>query len=183
MKSYFITDPKYYQDTDSFERYLRQVYTYKKPSFAAFRDKKNKNFELFAEKFVKISKYFQIEKVLINKEIEIAKNLKADGVHLTSLQFDKIKYAKDLGLFVIISTHSKEEAKIAKELGADAITYSPIFPTPGKGTPKGTEDLKALLKTIKIKCFALGGIVSDKEVELCKECGCYGFASIRYFVK
>ncbi len=183
MKSYLITDPKYYRDLESFEKYLIKIYQKHKPSFASFRDKKNKNFDLYAQKFVKISKLFGIEKILINNSIDTALKYNAHGVHLTSSQFNEIEYAKKLGLYVIISTHSKKEAKLAQMLGADAITYSPIFYTPNKGEPKGIENLKSLLKEISIACFALGGIVTQKEVDLCKQSGCYGFASIRYFVK
>ena len=183
MKSYLITDPKYYKDTKSFKEYLISIYKNKKPSFASFRDKINQDFDTFAEIFVKISKYFQIEKILINQNIQAALKFKAHGVHLTSSQFNQIEYAKKRGLYVIISTHSKEEALLAKKLGADAITFSPIFKTPNKGEPKGIEELKKVIKEIDIKCFALGGIVGEREIEICKKSGCYGFASIRYFIK
>ncbi len=183
MKSYLITDPKYYTDIVSFEEYLKKIYSSKKVDFACFRDKKNNFFEEYAKIFVKISRCFSIKKILINKEIEIAKKVKADGVHLTSSQFAQIPYAKTLGLFTIISTHSLEEAKLAQKLNADAITYSPVFYSPGKGEPKGVEKLKEIIENINIKCFALGGIIEEKEIEICKNCGCYGFASIRYFVK
>ncbi len=183
MKSYLITDPKYYKDTNSFEKYLISIYQNKKPSFACFRDKSNKDFDTFAEIFVKISKYFEIEKILINQNIQTALKFKAHGVHLTSSQFNQIEYAKEQGLYVIISTHSKKEALLAKKLGADAITFSPIFKTPNKGEPKGIKELKRVVKEVDIKCFALGGIVGEREINLCKKSGCYGFASIRYFTK
>jgi len=183
LKSYLITDPEYYNDITSFTDYLTDIYQNKKPSFAVFRDKTGKNFEETAKNFITVSKYFSIEKILINKDIELAKKLGADGVHLTSSQFDKIVFAKKLGLFVIISTHTLKEALLAQRLKADAITYSPVFYTPNKGKPKGEKKLKEVIKSLDIKCFALGGITGQKEIDICKKCGCYGFASIRYFVK
>lgn len=183
MKSYLITDPKYYKDIESFEKYLIKIYSSKRVDFACFRDKKNVFFEKYAKIFVRISKHFSIEKIIINKNIETAQLVKAHGVHLTSSQFSQIPYSKSLGLFTIISTHSLEEAVLAKNLGADAVTYSPVFYSPGKGEPKGEEKLKEVVTKSGIKCFALGGIVSEKEIKICKNCGCYGFASIRYFVK
>ena len=46
--------------------------------------------------------------------------------------------------------------------GADYITYSPIFESPGKTNFKGIEKLKQTLeKNSEIKIFALGGIVLE----------------------
>ena len=68
-------------------------------------------------------------------------------------------------------------------MGADYVTYSPIFTSPNKGEPKGIEDLKELIKTSKIKILALGGIVEARHVEMIKDTKAYGFASIRYFYR
>jgi len=183
VKSYLITDPRYYTDIESFKKYLENIYSSKKVDFACFRDKENRFFEKYAKIFVKISKSFSINKIIIHREIEIAKKLEADGVHLTSSQISQIPYAKSSGLFTVVSTHSLQEAKLAYELKADAITYSPVFYSPGKGEPKGEEKLREIVKKVNVKCFALGGITGEKEIEICKNCGCYGFASIRYFSK
>jgi len=85
-------------------------------------------------------------------------------------------------LYVIISTHTHEEALKAQTLGADAITYSPIFPSPNKGEPKGLEDLKEIVDKIEIPIFALGGITTEEQVNTVLATGAYGFASIRYFI-
>ena len=82
---------------------------------------------------------------------------------------------------MIISTHTHEEVLKAQKLGADAVTYSPIFASPGKGEPKGIEDLKELLKKCNIKVFALGGIVESSHIKAVEEARAYGFASIRFF--
>lgn len=104
------------------------------------------------------------------------------GVHLNSAQFDKIKEARKKNLFTIISAHTFEEIKKAQNFGADAVTFSPVFFSPNKGNPLGVEKLKEAINIFPhIKIFALGGIVSDKEVFQIKESRAYGFASIRYF--
>ena len=82
---------------------------------------------------------------------------------------------------VVISTHTHDEIYIAEAMGADYVTYSPIFATPNKGEPKGVEDLKEIVNMTDIAIFALGGIVSEKEVDALRENGVFGFASIRYF--
>ncbi len=88
-----------------------------------------------------------------------------------------------MGLCVVVSTHTLEEAKNAEKSGADFITFSPIYFTPNKGKPKGLEKLKEINGKIDIDCFALGGIVEDEQIQACKHAGVYGFASIRYFIK
>ena len=73
------------------------------------------------------------------------------------------------------------EAKKAEILGADMVTYSPIFETPDKGEPVGLHMLSKLTSSVNIPVIALGGIVTDEHIEACQMSGASGFASIRYF--
>ena len=124
-----------------------------------------------------------IKKILLNGNYLIANKLKATGVHLTSTQFDDISKAKELGLYVIISCHTFEDIEKALENQADAVTYSPIFETPNKGTPKGIEALKEVVdKYPNINIIALGGIINDEQIKEMSKTKAYGIASIRYFV-
>jgi thiamine-phosphate pyrophosphorylase len=100
---------------------------------------------------------------------------------LTSTQFDEIKYAKSRGLFVVISTHTLEGAIRAEFLGADMITISPIFHSPNKGEPLGLLKLQDICSAVKIPVIALGGIISQEQIDECEKVGADGFASIRYF--
>jgi len=152
------------------------------PDFILYRDKDNINYHVEARKFIKLCLEVKNLNCFLHQDVELAKELGANGVHLTSSQFEKIEYAKSLNLEVIISTHSFEEVQIAGEKGADYVTYSPIFASPNKGEPKGIDNLKRLLQKTDMKIFALGGIVEQKEVDLIKKSGVYGFASIRYFI-
>jgi len=149
--------------------------------YALYRDKNDPNYAENAKLFISTCKEHGGVKVFIHQDVDLADELGADGVHLSSEQFNKITYAKAKNLEVIISTHSIDEVKKAQNLGADAVTYSPIFFTPHKGKPKGVEDLKELVKSVDIKVFALGGITGENEIQMIKDIGVYGFASIRYF--
>jgi len=183
VKSYLITDPSYYGTTpDHLESVLDVVYSHNLPEFAVFRDKQTSDYPTLAQTFVTISREYKIPRVLLHGDYRLASTLDADGVHLTSSQQNDIAAAKRSGLYVIISTHTHEEAYKAQELGADAITYSPIFPSPNKGEPKGLEDLKEIVAKIEIPIFALGGITTEEQIKAVEECGVYGFASIRYFI-
>ncbi len=183
MKSYLITDPFYYNSSfANFSLYLHDIYKRYHVDYVCFRDKENsKDLERFAKEFLKISQHHNIKKTLINTHIDLAIKLGFWGVHLNSRQLYMIPYAKKSNLFVIISTHSIEEALKAEQKGADAITFSPIFKTPNKPNPKGIKALKELSQVLNINCFALGGVVSQKEIDKCKKANIYGFASIRYF--
>jgi thiamine-phosphate pyrophosphorylase len=108
--------------------------------------------------------------------------LGAFGVHLISTQFDAIKKAKALGLFVVISTHTLEEILQAQNLGADAVTFSPIFNSPNKGNPTGLAPLKEIQGKINIKIIALGGITTDEQIKAVESCGVFAYASIRKFI-
>ena len=152
------------------------------PDFALYRDKKNENYAIEAQNFVQMCKPLKQLKVFLHQDYHLADELGANGVHLTSQQFDDIPKAKELGLEVIISTHTHDEVYMAEAMGADYVTYSPIFATPDKGEPKGIEVLKEIVSMTDIKIFALGGIVSEKEVKKIEQTNAYGLASIRYFL-
>ncbi len=182
MKTYLITDPAFYSDLKSFERYLQNAFTRHKPDFVCFRDKIHQNTELYAKRFLEIADTSGIAHTLINHDIMQAEKFGFWGVHLTSSQFDLIPTVTE-AFFTVVSTHTPEEALEAEEYGADAVTISPIFSTPGKGEGKGVDFLCEVTRSLrKARVFALGGIVSEKEVTQISRCHPYGFASIRFFV-
>ncbi|NLO16732.1 MAG: thiamine phosphate synthase [Arcobacter butzleri] len=185
MKSYLITDPKYYSsDPKQFIQILDNVLEKQRVDYLCFRDKSSPNLEKLVKSFIFFCKKRKINHIMINSHIDLAIKYKAFGVHLNSNQFDLIKKAKDFGLFVMVSCHSLEEISQAKSLGADGVTYSPIFATPNKGIPKGVKALDEALKVADgMMLFALGGIISHKEIEQLKTTNISGFASIRYFIE
>lgn len=182
MQKYLMTSREFYGDTSSvFCLNLCKQIEKHHPDLVLFRDKDAQNYSEIAAAFVAECKKFENVKSFLHQESALAKKLGASGVHLTSTQFDRVAEAKEMGLFVIISTHTHEEVLRAQMLGADAVTYSPIFASPNKGEPKGVEDLKELLEMCEIKVFALGGIVTGEHIAMIEETKAYGFASIRYF--
>ena len=182
MNKYLITSREFYTDTPAvFRSILHEQLKLHMPEYALYRDKSNPNYATQAAHFIEVCNQFANIKGFIHRHVEIATELNAKGVHLTSSQFSEIPHAKSLGLEVIISTHTHEEVLEAQELGADAVTYSPVFASPNKGEPKGIDDLKQLLKKCTIKIFALGGIVTSGHIKEIEDTNAYGFASIRYF--
>ena len=176
MIAYAITDPSTL-DFNELERDLERFSQH--ASMIVYRDTKNPHYADHASLFMASAKDF--EKVLLHSNYRLAKALNADGIHLTSTQFSDIKEAKELGLFVVVSTHTLEEALEAETLGADMITMSPIFHTPNKGFPMGVDVLKTIVSKVKIPVIALGGILTKDQIDACENAGAKGFASIRYF--
>jgi thiamine-phosphate pyrophosphorylase len=178
MIAYAITDPT----TLNFDNLSIDLKRFaKKADMILYRDKYEPNYSSNAKKFIAEAKKHKFDKVLLHGDIDLAFTLRADGVHLTSSQFDIIKKSKLFGLFTVISTHTLAEVKEAEKLGADMITFSPIFKTPNKGEPKGLDVLKEIVSRVNIPVIALGGVISDEQIEESKESGAKGFASIRYF--
>ncbi|NOQ31351.1 MAG: thiamine phosphate synthase [Helicobacteraceae bacterium] len=183
MISYLITDPLFYGSTpESLKNKLTEILHKYRVDYVCFRDKSTTIYEKIAEAFIATSKEAKIENIFLHSNVELASKLKADGIHLTSTQFDQIAKAKKLKLKVIISTHSKEEIEKAINLGADAVTYSPIFASKNKGEPKGIEDLQTTVNSSEIDIFALGSIITATQIKQVESSGAYGFASIRYFL-
>ncbi|WP_235826969.1 thiamine phosphate synthase [Aliarcobacter vitoriensis] len=184
IKSYLITDPKYFSDNPKiFKQTLENSLKLHKIDFACFRDKTSTNFEKLAKLFLDTCNEFKIKNIYLNSNIQLAKDLNFDGVHLNSTQFEKIGFAKSLNLKTIISCHNHKELKLAFDKKVDFVTYSPIFDTPNKGEEKGIEDLKQTIKEFKsLNIFALGGIINDIQVNKISQTNAYGFASIRYFI-
>lgn len=183
MKSYLITDPLFYgHSSETLNDRLKGVFDRHTPDYALFRDKETPFYPELARVFMDICRENKVPNVLVHGDPLIAYEIGADGVHLTSHQFNEIGHAKSRGLYVVVSTHTHMEALMAQGLGADAVTYSPIFVSPNKGEPKGLEDLKQIVDKISIPIFALGGILSQEQITQVEAAGAYGFASIRYFV-
>lgn len=184
MKKYLITDPLYYTNNEKlFTNKLEETLLKNKIDIACFRDKESLNFENLAKIFVDICKKHKVDKILINSDYNLAKQLGANGVHLNSQQFNQISQAKSLDLYVIISCHNLDDIEQAQKYYANCITYSPIFDSPNKGKAKGISMLKEAIKIYEdMDIIALGGIISNEQIKQISNTKAYGFASIRYFI-
>ena len=101
--------------------------------------------------------------LFINDRIDIAQSVDADGVHLGGSSIPVHRARTLLGEEKLIgaSCHTTTEAMSAQEMGADFITYGPVFYTPSKaayGAPVGVKNLEEVSGLLRIPVFALGGI-------------------------
>jgi thiamine-phosphate diphosphorylase len=120
--------------------------------------------------------------LLINGRVDVARSLGC-GVHLPSDGLPVAEVRRLLGpqANVGCSGHSPAECRRLAEAGADLVTLSPIFESPGKGPPLG---LGALTETkaggwpAGCRLVALGGMDTAR-TEAARLAGADGVAMIR----
>lgn len=106
-------------------------------------------------------------KIIINDRVDIALALDADGVHVGQDDLPPDEARKILGVDSIIgfSTHSAEQARLARFMPVDYIAIGPIFQTDTKENPDaviGLDGLRAARQAVgKIPLVAIGGIHFD----------------------
>lgn len=101
--------------------------------------------------------------LIINDHVEIAKEIKADGVHLGQKDLDIHQARKILGenFLIGISCHNKQHAINAEKGGASYINIGPIYATNTKknAIPLGEEKIIEIAKCLeKIPFTVMGGI-------------------------
>ena len=119
-------------------------------------------------------------RMLVNGSIEVAQQIKADGVHLTAAQLMKLGSRPTELELVGASCHDAEELARAAEIGADLVVLGPVLPTP---THPGAAGLgwvrfKALIQDYPLPVYALGGM---RPAHLCVawEAGAHGISMMR----
>ena len=102
---------------------------------------------------------------IVNDRLDIALLCGADGVHLGQDDIPVTEARRLMPSAIIgVSTHNLEEARKAESLGADYISFGPIFATKTKkdaDSPKGLVGLKALAPGVGLPVVAIGGITAD----------------------
>jgi len=118
--------------------------------------------------------------MLINADIELALELGADGVHLTSAQLHALD-ARPSGLqWVAGSCHDAADLQRAVDLDLDFVVVSPLLPTASHADaiPLGWDGLRGLLEHAGRPAFALGG-VDASHLPQAWRAGAQGIAAIR----
>ena len=101
---------------------------------------------------------------IVNDDLQLAKELDADGVHLGQ-DDGEVSAARALlgpGKIIGKSTHNLEEALRAEADGANYIGFGALYPTGSKVISHlpGVEGLEAIRAKIKIPIVAIGGITA-----------------------
>jgi len=125
-------------------------------------------------------------RLLVNDRFDVARAAGADGVHLTSVSLPT-RVVRDVcgqDFVVGVSTHSLDEARRARDEGADFVVFGPVFETESKrgfGPPQGLEELQRVTSELRdFPVLAIGGLTRDN-AESCFAVGASGFAGISWF--
>jgi thiamine-phosphate pyrophosphorylase len=120
-------------------------------------------------------------RLLVNDRSDIARAAGADGVHLTthSLPADVVRKIYGPEFLIGVSTHSLEEARAARDAGADFVVFGPVFEKQGSGAPQGLDKLREVTGALgEFPVLAIGGITLEN-LHACLNAGASGVAAIR----
>jgi thiamine-phosphate pyrophosphorylase len=122
--------------------------------------------------------------LFINDRLDVALAVDADGVHLPGHGLPAAAVRGLLGdrLRIVCAAHSLAEAEASFLAGADAVTFSPIWPTPSKPDdpavpeharvfPVGIAALGEAVAALPGPVFALGGVDTEERAAECASVG------------
>lgn len=140
-------------------------------TFIQLREKNTNEKELYklAKEVQFVCKKYKVPFV-INDNVELAKKINADGVHIGQNDMNAIKARALLGTKKIIgvSAQTVEQALLAEKQGADYLGVGAIFSTTTKQDANNVsfETLKKICQAVKIPVVAIGGITAKNIIEL-----------------
>lgn len=127
------------------------------------------NFLKEAIEIQKLCKEYHVP-FIVNDNVDIAKTMHADGIHVGQSDMEALDVRKELGKDVIlgVSAQTVEQAKKAEAHGADYLGVGAVFPTGSKDDADDVshETLKAICEAVSIPVIAIGGITQDNVTEL-----------------
>lgn len=127
------------------------------------------NFLKEAIEIQKLCKEYHVP-FIVNDNVDIAKDMHADGIHVGQSDMEALDVRKELGKDVIlgVSAQTVEQAKKAEAHGADYLGVGAVFPTGSKDDADDVshETLKAICEAVSIPVIAIGGITQDNVKEL-----------------
>jgi thiamine-phosphate pyrophosphorylase len=108
---------------------------------------------------------------IINDRLDLALAAEADGAHVGQEDLPAPQARRLLGPNRIlgVSTHSVDQARGAREVGADYIGFGPIFATGTKDTgyaPRGLKALREVRGAVSLPILAIGGISLENVSEV-----------------
>ena len=169
LKLYLVTDSEILKDRDFYkciEDAIKSGVT-----MVQLREK-NADGKEFLEKAIKLRKLTNKYNTtfVINDRIDIAILVDADGVHIGQIDIDAVSARKLLGdnKIIGVSARNLQEAKIAKENGADYLGIGAMFSTSTKSDAKlvSFNTLEEIIKEVNLPFVLIGGITLDNVKKL-----------------
>ena len=121
----------------------------------------------------------QDARLIINADIELAKEIGADGVQITGAQLAELRERPAVE-WCAASCHNAAELRRAEALGCDFAVLSPVLPTRSHpGAPHlGWDDFAAIAAGSSIPVYALGGLM-QADMQTAWQRGAHGIALLR----
>ncbi len=120
--------------------------------------------------------------ITLNRRVALVEPLGVAGVH-TGGDPRRVAEARDAlpaGALVGYSAHTPEEVDRVAGLGADYVSYSPVFrprSKPSSLPPVGLHGIEALCARVRVPVFALGGVGPEHAARI-RRAGAAGMAAI-----
>jgi 8-oxo-dGTP diphosphatase len=142
------------------------------------KDRPREKLSAFAVKVISLARRFGA-RVLLNGEIELAREFGADGVHLTASRLMALSQRPDIALCGA-SCHDARELLRAEELDLDFVVVGSVLATPShpNDQPLGWDRFLELTQNYSLPIFALGGL-SPADQQTAWRHGAHGLAMLR----
>ena len=140
-------------------------------SFVQLREKELGQ-EAFLQEAIEIQKLCRNYHVpfVINDNVEIARSIDADGVHVgqSDMEAGNVRALIGENKILGVSAQTVEQAVLAEKRGADYLGVGAVFHTGSKADASEVsfETLKAICEAVKIPVIAIGGISRDNVLSL-----------------
>ena len=118
-------------------------------------------------------------RLILNADIELAREIGADGVQLTGAQLAELNVRPKVD-WCAASCHNTEELQRAEELGCDFVMLSPVLPTKSHlgAAHLGWENFSVIAASSSIPVYALGGL-THADIQPAWQHGAHGVALLR----
>lgn len=108
---------------------------------------------------------------VINDNVEIAKRMNADGVHVgqSDMEAGNVRALLGKNKILSVSAQTVEQALLTEQRGADYLGVGAVFHTGSKADADDVshETLRAICDAVSIPVVAIGGIGKHNVLELC----------------
>lgn len=144
---------------------------------------KNLQDELFWQEAVEIQKLCKAYSIpfIVNDNVEIARKIHADGVHVgqKDMAAGDVRKLLEPDQILGVSAQTVEQAVLAEKQGADYLGVGAVFPTGTKADAQevSVETLTQICGAVNIPVVAIGGITRDNIARL-QGSGIYGVAVV-----
>ena len=169
LKLYAVTDRSWLGDETLYEQVEKAL---KGGATMVQLREKNLDEETFvqeAEEIMELCQRYQVP-FIVNDNVELAKRIGADGVHIGQADMELEQARKLLGADAIIGVTAKtiQQAKAAEEGGADYLGSGAVFGSSTKPDAKAMDHalLQEICGSVEIPVVAIGGISAANVMQL-----------------